>query len=100
VTPRVILANWVGDRQRSTVGIRVPDHPIALELLEGSGPLAVTSANRSGGAEAKDDVEARSVFGSEVAIYLPGVAPGGEASTVVDATGARLAVLREGPVRL
>jgi len=34
VTPRVILANWVGDSQRRTVGIRVPDHPVALELLE------------------------------------------------------------------
>lgn len=100
VTPLVILANWVGDSQRSTVGIRVPDHPVALELLEVCGPLAVTSANRSGGAEARDDVEASSIFGADVAVYLPGVAPGGEASTVVDATGARLTVLREGPVRL
>ncbi len=99
VTPRVILANWVGDAQRSTVGIRVPDHPVALELLAVSGPLAVTSANHSGGAEARDDVEARATFGEGVAVYLPGVAPGGEASTVVDATGARLAVLREGPIR-
>lgn len=100
VTPRVILANWVGDSQRSTVGIRVPDHPMALELLEVCGPLAVTSANRSGGVEARDDVEARAIFGAEVAVYLPGVAPGGEASTVIDATGARLAVLREGPVHI
>jgi tRNA threonylcarbamoyl adenosine modification protein (Sua5/YciO/YrdC/YwlC family) len=100
VTPLVILANWVGDAQRSTVGIRVPDHPVALELLEACGPLAVTSANHSGGAEARDDIEAQSTFGDKVAVYLPGVAPGGEASTVVDATGARLALLREGPVRL
>lgn len=100
VTPQVILANWVGDSQRSTVGIRVPDHPLALELLKACGPLAVTSANRSGGTEARDDVEARSIFGAEVAVYLPGVAPGGAASTVVDTTGARLTVLREGPVRL
>jgi tRNA threonylcarbamoyl adenosine modification protein (Sua5/YciO/YrdC/YwlC family) len=100
VTPLVILANWVGDAQRSTVGIRVPDHPVALELLEACGPLAVTSANHSGGAEAHDDIEARSTFGDKVAVYLPGVAPGGEASTVVDATGARLTLLREGPVRL
>jgi L-threonylcarbamoyladenylate synthase len=100
VTPRVILANWVGDSQRSTVGIRVPDHPVALELLAASGPLAVTSANHSGGAEARDDVEARATFGEGVAVYLPGLAPGGEASTVVDATGARLAVLRQGPIHL
>jgi tRNA threonylcarbamoyl adenosine modification protein (Sua5/YciO/YrdC/YwlC family) len=100
VTPKVILANWVGDAQRSTVGIRVPDHPVALELLEVCGPLAVTSANHSGGVEARDDVEARASFGDEIAVYLPGVAPGGEASTVVDATGARLAVLRQGPVHI
>ena len=100
VTPRVILANWVGDAQRRTVGVRVPDHPVALELLEACGPLAVTSANRSEGAEARDDVEARSTFGDEVAVYLPGFAPGGEASTVVDATGARLTILRQGPVML
>jgi tRNA threonylcarbamoyl adenosine modification protein (Sua5/YciO/YrdC/YwlC family) len=100
VTPRVILANWVGDTQRHTVGIRVPDHALALELLEACGPLAVTSANRSGGVEATDDSEARAIFGDEVAVYLPGTAPGGEASTVVDATGARLAILRQGPIRL
>ena len=98
VTPRVILSDWVGDTQQRTVGIRVPDHPLALELLEACGPLAVTSANRSGGVEAVDDVAARSTFGDEVAVYLPGVAPGGEASTVVDATGVNLVVLREGPV--
>ena len=100
VAPRVILANWVGDAQRRTVGVRVPDHPVALELLEACGPLAVTSANRSGGVEARDDVEARSTFGDEVSVYLPGSAPGGEASTVVDVTGARLAVLRQGPIHL
>ncbi|MEX1124228.1 MAG: L-threonylcarbamoyladenylate synthase [Acidimicrobiia bacterium] len=100
VTPRVILANWVGDTQRRSVGIRVPDHPVALELLEACGPLAVTSANRSGGVEAKDDLEARSTFGEEIAVYLQGVAPGREPSTVVDATGARLVVLRQGPVRV
>ncbi len=100
VTPRVILANWVGDAQQRTVGVRVPDHPVALQLLEACGPLAVTSANRSGGVEARDDVEARSTFGDEVTVYLPGSAPGGEASTVVDATGVGLVVLRQGPITL
>ena len=100
VTPKVILANWVGDAQRFTVGIRVPHHPVAVELLAVVGPLAVTSANVSGGVEAMSDVEAREVFGDGVAVYLEGRAPGGEASTVVDATGARPAVLRQGPVRV
>jgi L-threonylcarbamoyladenylate synthase len=98
VTPRVVLSDWVGDRQRRTVGVRVPDHPVARELLELSGPLAVTSANESGGRETMNDREARDVFGDRVAVYLEGEAPGGMASTVVDATGSDLAVLRRGPV--
>ena len=100
VAPKVILANWVGDAQQRTMGVRVPDHPVALEFLHATGPLAVTSANRSGGREALSDVEARAVFGDQVAAYLPGVAPGGEASTVVDATGEKLVILREGPVTI
>lgn len=100
VTPKVVMADWVGDQVLRTVGIRVPDHPTAVELLAATGPLAVTSANRSGGAETMSDVEARAVFGDEVSVYLPGEAPGGEASTVVDATGVELVVLREGPVTL
>lgn len=100
VTPKVVMADWVGDKQTRTIGIRVPDHHVATELLRSSGPLAVTSANTSGDPEAMNEVEARSVFGDRVAVYLEGSAPGGEASTVVDATGGRLAVLRQGPVRV
>lgn len=98
VTPKVVLSDWVGDRQRHTVGLRVPDHPLARELIESAGPLAVTSANRSGGEETMNDREARDVFGDRVAVYLEGNAPGGQASTVVDATGPELTVLRKGPV--
>lgn len=100
VAPKVVLSDWVGDKQRRTVGIRVPGHPVARELLELSGPLAVTSANRSGGEETMTDREARDIFGDAVAVYLEGRAPGGQASTVVDATGTDLTVLREGPVRI
>lgn len=98
VRPKIILADWVGDRQRRTVGLRVPDHPLALEFLTRTGPLAVTSANRSGEVEASSAEEARELFGGEVAVYLPGVAPGGRASTVVDATADRPVILRQGPV--
>lgn len=100
VTPRVILPDWVGDSQRRTVGVRVPDHPLAIELLAECGPLAVTSANRSGGPETMSDVEAREIFGDGVAVYLEGVAPGGAASTVVDMTGREPRVIRQGPVRI
>lgn len=100
VRPKVILADWVGDEQRRTVGIRVPDHPLVRELLEAAGPLSVTSANRSGEPEALTDAEARRMFGDEVAVYLPGSSPGGQASTVVDVTEGEIAVLRRGPVTI
>lgn len=98
VEPSVILPEWVGDYSQTTVGIRVPDHEIARELLAEVGPMAVTSANRSGGAEVMNDLDAREVFGDEVAVYLEGTAPGGAASTIIDATGADLVVLRKGPI--
>jgi tRNA threonylcarbamoyl adenosine modification protein (Sua5/YciO/YrdC/YwlC family) len=100
VSLRVVTADWVGDRQRHTIGLRVPDHPGALDLLRGAGPLAVTSANVSGGAETMDAAAARMIFGDGVAVYLEGVAPGGQASTVVDVTGVKPVVIREGPVSL
>lgn len=100
VTPSVILADWVGDAQRQTVGLRVPDHPPLLELLVEVGPLAVTSANEAGGSETLDDEEARAIFGDRVAEYMTGRSPGGEASTVVDATGVAPVILRQGPVEI
>jgi L-threonylcarbamoyladenylate synthase len=100
VTPRVVMADWVGDQQRRTIGIRVPDHAVARALLELSGPLAVTSANESGGQEAMNDADARDIFGDRVAVYIEGTAPGGAASTVVDVTGNDLTVLRKGPIEI
>lgn len=96
--PSVVLPDWVGNAQTGTVGVRVPDHPVARELLAAAGPLAVTSANRSGADECRDDRSARAVFGDGVAVYLAGRCPGGQASTVVDATGSAPLVLRPGPV--
>lgn len=92
------LASGVGDGPSHTVGLRMPDHEIALALLEASGPLAVSSANLSGERESRSDVEAKHVFGDALAIYVVGVCPGGEASTVVDVTGLEPRVLRKGPV--
>lgn len=92
-TPR-----WIGDAEKGTVAIRVPDHPTALELLARSGPLAVTSANRSGEPPAGDDTAARTALGDAVAVYLPGAGAGGAASTVIDLTGRTAVVLRPGPV--
>lgn len=98
VRPRVVLSDWVGDYQQRTVGIRVPDHPVSTALLRETGPLSVTSANLSGEPEALDDTQARAALGDGVAVYLPGSSPGGQASTVVDASGRRIVVIRQGPV--
>ena len=100
VTPKVILADWVGDAQSQTVGLRVPDHPITLQILAAAGPLAVTSANVSGGAESLSHDDALAVFGDLVPVYVEGRAPGGQSSTVADVTGREVVVLRQGPVDL
>ena len=85
----------------TTVGLRMPDHPVALELLNLCGPLAVTSANRSGDSPAHSHLQARDIFGDRIGLYLPGVCPGGVASTVIEALADRdPKVLRPGPVRL
>jgi tRNA threonylcarbamoyl adenosine modification protein (Sua5/YciO/YrdC/YwlC family) len=88
----------VGDA--SSLAVRVPDHETALELLAAAGPLAVTSANRSGGAETLNDVEAASVFGIDVPFYLAGEARGGEASTTIDVRSDEPVLLRPGPLDL
>ena len=92
------LPDWVGDREKGTVAVRIPDHPVALDLLAVSGPLAVTSANRSGDPPALHEVEARALLGSGVAVYLEGSCPGGQSSTVVDMTSVPPVMLRRGPV--
>jgi L-threonylcarbamoyladenylate synthase len=90
--------SWVGDAAADTVGLRVPDHPVALALLEASGPLAVSSANRSGAAAAPDHSAAAAEFGTEVAVYLPGAGRADCASTVLSAVTTPIRVLRPGPV--
>jgi tRNA threonylcarbamoyl adenosine modification protein (Sua5/YciO/YrdC/YwlC family) len=92
------LPEWIGNPQRNTVGVRVPDHPVTSALLAAAGPLAVTSANLSGQPPTSHDAGARSVFGDAVATYLPGVAGGGLPSTVVDLTGERPVVMRAGSI--
>ncbi len=84
-----------------TVALRMPDHPAALALLKRTGPLAVSSANKSGSPAAQDVADAERQLGESVAVYLDGgEAPGGVASTIVDATGPTLRVVREGAVTL
>jgi tRNA threonylcarbamoyl adenosine modification protein (Sua5/YciO/YrdC/YwlC family) len=84
-----------------TVALRMPDHPAALALLKRTGPLAVSSANKSGSPAALDVTDATRQLGDSVSVYLDGgQAPGGVASTIVDATGPTLRVVRGGAVSL
>ena len=82
-----------------TVAIRMPLHPVAIELLEQTGPMAVSSANKSGRPPAQTAADAREQLGEDVAVYLEdGQVPGGVASTIVDVTGSRPRVVRTGAV--
>lgn len=93
--------SWnLGDAD-GTVAVRMPLHPVAIELLEVTGPLAVSSANRHGEPAAQTAAEARRQLGDAVAVYLEdGPAPGGVASTIVDVTGERPTVLRVGAIEV
>lgn len=87
-------------RQTGTVGLRMPDHPVALAIIEAAGgALATTSANRSGEREACTAEEARDALGDRVELILDGGrSPGGRPSTVVAVKDGELRVLRAGPV--
>lgn len=96
------LAWDLGDG-RGTVAVRMPLHPVALDLLRETGPLAVSSANRSGAAPATTADEAQAQLGEAVAAYLDagpvGTATGpAVASTILDLTGQVPLVLRTGAV--
>lgn len=92
------LAWDLGDA-RGTVMLRMPLHPVALELLREVGPLAVSSANVSGQPAATTAAEARAQLGDLVGVYLDGgPAEHGLASTIVDLTSDAPRILREGAV--
>lgn len=94
------LAWDLGD-SRGTVAVRMPLHPVALDLIASTGPLAVSSANRSGSPAATTAAEAREALGEDVALYLD-AGPSAEAapSTIVDVTGSAPRVLRAGAIPL
>jgi L-threonylcarbamoyladenylate synthase len=88
---------WDLGETRGTVAVRMPDHEVALELLARTGPLAVSSANRTGLPAATDADSAEAMLGELVRVVLDGGStPGPVPSTIVDCTGERPRVLREG----
>jgi len=98
---------WDLGETHGTVAVRMPDHRVALALLEETGPLAVSSANLTGEPAAVEVDQARGMLGDSIEVYLDaGPATRGVASTIVDATSlvrpgdadAKVRVLREGAV--
>jgi len=96
VVPRLaFLGSWLA-AGRSTIGLRVPKHPVCAAILERCGPLAATSANYSG----------RPAFTGGDPSDLPradlciddGAAPLGIESTIIDVSGDEPRVLREGAI--
>jgi len=84
-----------------TVGVRVPDHPVARALLRAAGPMAVTSANLSGQASPCTVEEVYAQLGGRIPLILDGgQTPGGVPSTVVNCLGAEPQILREGSITL
>lgn len=88
VLPAQPSLSWDLGDTHGTVAVRMPAEPLALELLEECGPLAVSSANLTGRPAATSIEVARHMLGDSVSVYLDG-GPSrvGVASTIVDATG-------------
>jgi L-threonylcarbamoyladenylate synthase len=84
-----------------TVAVRMPLHPVALEVLRETGPMAVSSANKTGQPAAVTAAEAQEQLGYAVRVYLEaGECPDPVPSTIVDLTGEVPKVLRDGAVPL
>jgi tRNA threonylcarbamoyl adenosine modification protein (Sua5/YciO/YrdC/YwlC family) len=91
--------DWDLGDTHGTVALRMPLHRVALAVLEKTGPLAVTSANRTGSPAATTCDEAVAALGDAVSIYLDaGPSPSSVASTIIDVTGDVPRVLRAGPL--
>jgi L-threonylcarbamoyladenylate synthase len=92
------LAWDLGD-SKGTVAVRMPLHQLTLELLKETGPLAVSSANRSGAAPARTAEDAETQLGESVEVYLDDGASGeADPSSIVDLTGAVPRLLRAGAI--
>jgi tRNA threonylcarbamoyl adenosine modification protein (Sua5/YciO/YrdC/YwlC family) len=90
---------WDLGDSRGTVAVRMPKHDFALALIERTGPLAVTSANRSGMPTPSSIEGVAEQLGGQVDVFFDtGPSSGGSASTIVDLSGTGVRVLREGAI--
>ncbi|MCO4698017.1 threonylcarbamoyl-AMP synthase [Streptomyces sp. RO-S4] len=88
---------WDLGDTRGTVAVRMPLHPVAIELLTEVGPMAVSSANLSGHPAPEDCDAAQGMLGDSVSVYLDGgPTPGNVPSSIVDVTRPVPVLLREG----
>ena len=91
--------NWDLGETKGTVAVRMPLHPVALEILRETGPLAVSSANMSGNPAATTADDAQKQLGSAIEVYLDGgPTEGPMASTIIDLTGDVPRLLRAGVI--
>ncbi|MBS0621506.1 MAG: threonylcarbamoyl-AMP synthase [Verrucomicrobia bacterium] len=79
-------------------GFRIPDHPLALEVLRKTGPLAVTSANLSGGASCTSAEEVEAAFGHKLPLLNGGPCLDGVASTILAYDQKNWKLIRQGSV--
>ncbi len=92
---------WDLGETNQTVALRMPLNPIAIELLNAVGPMAVSSANKTGQSPATNVEEAIAQLGEVVTIYLDGgQTPGNIASTIVDVSSGEIKLLRQGAIPL
>ncbi len=90
---------WDLGETEGTVALRMPDDEVALAVLREAGPMAVTSANRSGQPPATTILEAATQLGDAVSLYLDGGPRADrQPSTIVDCTGPEPVILREGAI--
>jgi tRNA threonylcarbamoyl adenosine modification protein (Sua5/YciO/YrdC/YwlC family) len=93
--------HWNLGETGGTVAVRMPSDDVALDLLGATGPLAVSSANRSGEPPARSAAEAREAFGDVVAVYLEaGRTEDDVPSSILDVTGEDPRLVRAGAIGL
>jgi L-threonylcarbamoyladenylate synthase len=90
---------WDLGHSRGTVAVRMPKQSFALALIQRTGPLAVSSANRSGQPSPREIPAIVEQLGDHVGVFFDaGPASDGPASTIVDLSGQRPRLLRQGAI--
>ncbi|MBB5116967.1 MULTISPECIES: L-threonylcarbamoyladenylate synthase [Streptomyces] len=90
---------WDLGETHGTVAVRMPLHPVAIELLTEFGPMAVSSANLTGHPAPQDCDAAQEMLGDSVSVYLDGgPTPADVPSSIVDVTGKVPVLLRAGAI--